>query len=113
MANSHLQDEVKEYVASKVAVYKQLAHVEFVESVPKSAAGAATSTLFYRYSHFVHVSQLFANPHTACGILYLVSCACWVLIGPMFYQFTSSGKILRKELRQKEAAARVAAAKAD
>lgn len=31
--------EVKEFVAGKVAVYKQLAHVEFVESVPKSAAG--------------------------------------------------------------------------
>ena len=55
MANSHLQDEVKEYVASKVAVYKQLAHVEFVESVPKSAAGAATSTLFWTVTPILYM----------------------------------------------------------
>lgn len=33
------EDEVKDFLKGKVADYKQLAQVEFVESVPKSAAG--------------------------------------------------------------------------
>lgn len=33
------EDEVKEFVAGKVADYKKIQYVEFVESVPKSAAG--------------------------------------------------------------------------
>ncbi len=32
-------DEVKEYVAARVAHYKKIRHVEFLEQVPKSAAG--------------------------------------------------------------------------
>lgn len=32
-------DEIKKYVAERVAKYKRLGHVEFIEKIPKSAAG--------------------------------------------------------------------------
>lgn len=33
------EDEVKDFVAKQVAEYKQLGHVQFIEQIPKSAAG--------------------------------------------------------------------------